>query len=527
MSSPSAGSVKRSFALRLLTSNDVYRPQKFSCLKTMIPRYQGKGVTKCVFPGDFLGGSLFSVSHQGLSMIEVCNEVGFDYVTLGNHEFDYGSSRLEELMSMSTFKWLGSNIRYADEERKLFHTVHDYDTFLLPALATDLGHEDSDKMIKVGVFGLCTQHTPELSSPSDAIVFEDVLSHSKRLVMHMKKVEKCDIIIALTHISLPEDKLVAEINGIDLILGGHEHEPYVLEHRNVLIMKCGQNLDNLGIIDLHIDCNFKRDHSSSGDYVKSIEIHRSLQLISTHDVDSDPKIDAIIRKWKNTPSIGSEVNGEEDMDEALTIVDLISGIPLSTRTSECRGRETAFCCILADAYKFICEEEGLHCDFAIQNGGFVRGDASYPPGATITRAIIAEELPFVQTPILIEMKGKDVLEALAGMLPKTSNAGPLGSFPHLSNGITACYDLDYEAHGRPSKVFDVFVNDEELDPGRVYRVATTSFYVFEAADGVTAFNHKLIIKNFEYVCKEAMMRYLRTLDCISNVPPNRLVHKID
>ena len=117
---------------------------------------------------------------------------------------------------------------------------------------------------------------------------------------------------------------------------------------------------------------------------------RSLQLVSTYKAQTDPKIDEIILKWNNTPAIGADTNQDKkDMGEILTLVDLNGDRALTTKSSECRQNETAFPCILADAYKWLCEEDGLQCDFAIQNGGFVRADNIYPQGTSITRAIIA------------------------------------------------------------------------------------------------------------------------------------------
>lgn len=60
--------------------------------------------------------------------------------------------------------------------------------------------------------------------------------------------------------------------------------------------------------------------------------------------------------------------------------------------------------------------------------------------------------------------------------------------------------------------------------GKTYNVATTSFYVYEAADGVTAFNHKPILKEYDFLCSEAMCRYLVTQNSVSGVPPGRLIN---
>jgi hypothetical protein len=71
--------------LRLICINDVYRPDMYSVFKCLIPQYQGVGITKTIFPGDFLGGSLFGTRSSGEGILKVLNEVGFDYVTIGNH----------------------------------------------------------------------------------------------------------------------------------------------------------------------------------------------------------------------------------------------------------------------------------------------------------------------------------------------------------------------------------------------------------------------------------------------------------
>lgn len=290
---------------------------------------------------------------------------------------------------MSNFKWLGSNIRYS-ENGQIFHGVKDYDIIELPCQQSLLDSEDYDSqrcVIRVGIFGVCTEETPTLSSPSDKVLFEGTIDHAQRLAKHLKGDMNCDIVIAMTHVSLEQDKRIVEVGGIDAVLGGHDHEPYILEHRDVLIMKCGQNLDYLGILDFSIECEFKCDDDSKRD----LTVHRSLQLISTYDAPTDAAVNEVIGKWKVLSRVASaELNGNMDMDEVLSIVDPDSDVSLSTKTSDCRLRETAFCCILADALKWAFNNEtDESCDFAIQNGGFVRADRVYAPGTAITRAIIA------------------------------------------------------------------------------------------------------------------------------------------
>jgi hypothetical protein len=72
--------------LRLICINDVYRPEMYSVFKALLPRYQHPtGMTKVILPGDFLGGSFFGAKSTGEGVLKIMNEVGFDYVTIGNH----------------------------------------------------------------------------------------------------------------------------------------------------------------------------------------------------------------------------------------------------------------------------------------------------------------------------------------------------------------------------------------------------------------------------------------------------------
>lgn len=141
-------------------------------------------------------------------------------------EFDFGEDRTEELMDMSEFPWLGSNIRYA-KDRSLFHTVMDTDVFEIP------GDSDSTRRpVRVGVFGVCTQATPNLAGCSGKAVFESVIQHSSRCTEYLRNEQRCDVVLAFTHVSLAVDKDIAEsVPGIDVIIGGHDHDPFLLIHR--------------------------------------------------------------------------------------------------------------------------------------------------------------------------------------------------------------------------------------------------------------------------------------------------------
>ena len=162
-------------------------------------------------------------------MLDILNHLNVDYFTLGNHEFDFGALNVGELIDKSNFKWLGSNVRHADS-KKLFKTVLDTDIFDVSIGKLDScsssngmnGEGSSKESVRVGVFGVCTQFTPMLSDPGDDVIFEDVFDHSERCVRILKQ-QSCDLIVALTHLELENDKRIADALDIDFIIGTTEN----------------------------------------------------------------------------------------------------------------------------------------------------------------------------------------------------------------------------------------------------------------------------------------------------------------
>jgi 2',3'-cyclic-nucleotide 2'-phosphodiesterase (5'-nucleotidase family) len=134
-------------------------------------------------------------------------------------------------------------------------------------------------------------------------------------------------------------------------LGGHEHTPFYFTHSGTTIIKCGQNMDDLGILDLSFQKNSENN----------VKAEYSFKLLPTEDTERDETVDAVIRKWTDTISEGA---GGGD------ILCAIGDHCLSTLTSDLRTRETAFACMVADAIVYSYEDLG--CQLGIQNGGFVR-----------------------------------------------------------------------------------------------------------------------------------------------------------
>jgi 2',3'-cyclic-nucleotide 2'-phosphodiesterase (5'-nucleotidase family) len=494
--------------LRLLCANDVYKPEKFSVMKTLKDRYQGEGTTKCILAGDFLGGSLFSTLSKGESMIQVCNSVGFDYVVIGNHEFDYGEDRLKELMDMSSYPWLGSNIRMRASTETMFHkTVLDIDIFECGSY-------------RVGVFGVCTASTPNLSSPSSAVIFEDEVEHAQRATS-LLRAQGCEVILALTHVSLAVDRAISAIAGVNLIIGGHDHDPSLLLENETLIIKCGQNIEHLGVIDLDIFTDPVTGH---------VEVRHSFQLLCTFGMPSHPAVDAVIEHYTVDHSTAGEpvqlsrvdasaaASSENNTTTTTTTAanNNIMYSSLSTRSCDVRIRESASVCMVADAMLYSYTQLGYACDFAFLNGGFVRGDRLYPPGCPLLKSDVLNELPFEREPVLLCLLGKDVWAGLEQMLAGAPR--PVGSFPHMSEHFQGSYNLKQDPL---SRIQDISIRGQPIDLEKEYRVVLSDFYASKEGDGVEAFLGKPLIHNHGRIISSVVCEYLATRDSVSGAAPGR------
>ncbi|KAL4937954.1 Metallo-dependent phosphatase-like protein [Aspergillus oleicola] len=175
--------------------------------------------TLTLFSGDAFSPSLEASVLEGEQALPLLDLVGIDIGCYGNHDFDFGDARLIELSSQLKFPWLLSNAFHLPVEgkKRMLGSAQEY-------LVRDLNNG-----LKVGFIGLAGTDWPsncELLPPCD---FEPPIDAARRLARHLRVNEHCDLVIALTHMRMPEDLAVANatVTGdsrIDLLLGGHDHE---------------------------------------------------------------------------------------------------------------------------------------------------------------------------------------------------------------------------------------------------------------------------------------------------------------
>jgi 2',3'-cyclic-nucleotide 2'-phosphodiesterase (5'-nucleotidase family) len=357
------------------------------------------------FGGDLFSPSILSGLLEGAQMVDLFNALKVDVAVPGNHEFDFGPEVAAKRIGESKFPWLGTNVLGADGK---------------PAIGMAESHMMTAGDFKVGFFGLLATDTDTLSSPGPDISFAPVVETAKQAVAALQEAG-ADVIVALTHLEITEDRqLIREVKGINLVLGGHDHDPITFYERGVLIQKAGYDAHYLAAVDLTVDRVEKR-----GKMV--VQVRPAWRMVSTAGVAPEAGVKAIV-------------------DDYTTKLDAELGQPVGTTETE------------------------------LANGGGIRGDRTYDAGTVLTRKDVLTELPFGNVVVLLELSGADLLATLENGVSKVEDGA--GRFPQVSN-MTFVYD---PAAPAGSRVVEATVGGANLDPSKTYTVATND-YIAGGGDG--------------------------------------------
>ncbi|KAF6016894.1 hypothetical protein EB796_024792 [Bugula neritina] len=193
-----------------------------------------------LFSGDCLNPSMISSVEKGNQMLPVFEALNVSCAVLGNHEFDFGLEVLENFMGRCSFPWLLSN-------------VLDKCTGEIIAGAKETHMVDWNG-IKVGLLGLAEQDwlvtLPTLDFTD--MVFTDYVACATDLSERLRQ-QGADVVIALTHMRMKNDITLAEkVPGVDIILGGHDHDYHIEQIEGRYIIKSGTDFQNASIITLNM-----------------------------------------------------------------------------------------------------------------------------------------------------------------------------------------------------------------------------------------------------------------------------------
>jgi len=467
--------------LTIVHSNDTHSRVKegdgmgFAKISTIIQEVKKVNPNTLVLDaGDTFHGQTIATLTEGESIARLMNEIGYDAMAPGNHDFNYGYERLVGLSKLTNFPILAANVKKEDGSDLL-------DGYIIKEIAG----------LKVGIFGLATPETKHKTHPDNVkgLTFVDPVEAAKQTVEALK--DETDIIIAITHLGMDPSsvdtsiKVAEEVEGIDLIIDGHSHT--VLEQGkkvgNTLIVSTGEYDKNLGIVDLYY---------KDGEIV-SMEA-RLIGKDMAAEISEDEAIVSIIKTI------------EEEQAELLNQVVGTTTVALDGAREKVRTGETNLGNLITDAMRYI---TGADC--AIVNGGGIR--ASIDAG-DITKGEVITVLPFGNYIVTKKVTGAEIKAALENGIK--AYPGPSGGFPHVS-GIKYVIDIGRQLGDR---VVNITVNGQPLDLNREYVLATNDF-IAAGGDEYTMISDNPILNEYGAL-DEAVIAYIEAKGTVSPAVEGRI-----
>ncbi|HAJ37813.1 MAG TPA: multifunctional 2',3'-cyclic-nucleotide 2'-phosphodiesterase/5'-nucleotidase/3'-nucleotidase [Chloroflexi bacterium] len=401
--------------------------------------------------GDQFQGSLYYTQYRGEEAAEFMPMLGYQAMTIGNHEFDDGPANLARFIDSVGLPVLSANIDASADP--------DLAGKILPYTVLDVNGE------QVGVIGLTTDTTPFSSSPGDTVAFGEYVASLEPVIAELEALGVNKIVL-LSHIGYADDQmLAAAIDGIDVIVGGHSH---------TLLANTIEGAS--GPYPTVVD-------SPSGAPVLIVQAEAYGKYLGNLEVTFDA--DGVASAWQGEPIL-LDASVAEDPDvlarvQALgqplaelrnTVVGQ-SAIELDGSRTSCRFGECTMGNLIADAMLWATQNDGAQV--AIENGGGIR--ASLPAG-DVTMGGVLEVLPFGNLAATLGLKGSDLLLALENGVSRAENPDNEGTgrFPQVA-GIRFSWDGSKPAGERivSAEVRNADGSYSPIDPDAVYQVVTNDF----------------------------------------------------
>lgn len=448
--------------------------------------------------GDYIQGSSLGAISQGQYIVDLMNLVGYDAVTLGNHEFDYRLDRLEELVGMMSTKPVSCN----------FGKIGETESYFEPYTIVSYGDVD------VAYIGITTPSTVTSTSPAQ---FKDdngeyiYTFHPTELYdivqenIDSAKSAGADYVIALSHVGYADDEIYGDLEdiedlirnttGFDVVLDAHSHsviEGKMLTDKSgheVLLSSTGTKFEYIGKLTI-----------SGGEF--------KTELIKTADYQkTDPAVNAYIEK------IYAEYAVLGERKVGVSKVDLVTKDKDGNRLV--RRAETNLGDLCAEAMRSV-----MGADIGHINGGGIRADIL---AGDITFNDLLSVLPFNNTVVLAEVSGqaiKDMMEMTMMLWPEEN-----GSFPHLS-GITFSVNTDIPSSvvldeleefvcvDGPYRVYNIKIRNQEtgeyepIDLDKKYTIASHNYALIEHGSGMKMLESAVIMQNEGLLDVEALERYI-------------------
>ena len=380
----------------ILHSNDVHGAiGRYAYIASVKQNLQGRGAEVIlVDAGDYSQGTSYVSTTKGLDAITAMNAAGYDIVTVGNHEFDYGYAQLKANLSTAKFKVVCANIVDANGN------------LILPAntmYTTKSG-------MKIGLFGI---DTPETQTKTNPALIKDIVFLSKGELytcaqeqIDTLKAQGADLVVCLSHLGVEEEladdghrsiDVYNNVKGLDFMIDGHSHTIMTAEGNAPKIDSTGTKLETIGLVII--------DNAT-----KSLEQEYLITLDGLQkEVIADAVTTAIIKR----------------VDREFGAVFTKSEVELNGERTSNRTEETNLGDLITDAMLWTATKNAGSISvpsdhiIAILNGGAIRDSIK---AGDVTKKDINTALPFGNTVEVVYVTGEELLEVLEASTFSTPQA---------------------------------------------------------------------------------------------------------
>ena len=462
--------------------------------KEMQAAYNYVALVDC---GDSVQGDVIGTLSKGEYLVDIMNEVGYDFASFGNHEFDYTLPQLQKLIDKAKYQYLCCNLTYTGKDGK---GLTGYKAYEIKTYGD----------IKVAFVGI---DTPESFTKSTPTYFQDAngnyiygfcegnngadLYKAVQKAIDAAKAAGADYVIGLGHLGIDEQsspwmskEVIANTTGFDAFIDGHSHSTFSetikdKSGKEVVFEQTGTKLANVGKIIIKADGTITHENVDLNTVEPDAEAAAYIQTITD-------KFDALQKQVVAKTSVELTINGA-DGKRAV------------------RNAETNLGDLCADAYRIL-----LGADIAFVNGGGVRDNIKV---GDITYGDIIKVHPFGNEACLVEVTGQQIKDALE--LGSAAYPGESGGFLQVS-GLTYTINADIPSSVVKNdksefvkvdgayRVSDIMVGGQPLDVSKTYTLASHNYMLKDAGDGYTMFGTKNVklLKDGVMIDNQVLINYI-------------------
>lgn len=389
----------------------------------------------------------------GGAYVQMLNEIGYQALTIGNHEFDEGQENLFRLLDLARYDVLSANL-YKDDR--------------LVAKKPYAIYESGG--LRIGVIGITLTQLFEMTAKKNLEGIR-VLDPAATAQKYIDEIDgRTDLIVLLTHQGVDDDReLARKVRGADVIVGGHSHtrlnKPII--ENGIIIVQADNKSRYLGQLTLEVagDVVVRHDYGLVPCWVDSVD-------------QPNPVLAASVKRY----------NDQIEADYGRTIGRLETAFDRDSQGESNIGN------FIADVMRTT-----AGADFALINSGGIRKDM---PAGPIRKLDIVEILPFSNTLVTFKCNGDELLKIIQTNVVAAAKSEP---------GILQSSGFSYQYRVSPGgtvEISNLLVNGKPIDPKSTYTGATIDFVLFGQAERYFGFNPTGPSENLNLLLSDVVIQYI-------------------